>query len=277
MPLRRQWARATAAARWPHPEPLPGPRRGARLARALARPGGGWQLRVEGRGPPGALGPTHLPDQRRGMGASDGGGRRVWVKPRGAQEAPRRSQPILLRQQSRHFGGGHPASDTGCKPIPTPTLFPQHPQAPSAGDCHLRWTMRDYSIQRWTDGMQNMRARSFPADCQPGIRGVTTTAARRPDRVAAHAVDWVAHTHVTRSHGFGWEWVCAGGGGGVRPSHHSACWVGDGRTRDRRLETGRGDGSVSICRWRLTTHRVACEDGGVWSRLVPTPKGRAVG
>lgn len=70
----------------------------------------------------------------------------------------------------------------------------------------------------------SMRPRgwSFPADCQPRLRGVTTTAARRPDRVAAHAVHWVEHTHVTRAHGFWSQVSVCDGGAGVRPGHTTA-------------------------------------------------------
>lgn len=56
-------------------------------------------------------------------------------------------------------------------------------------------------------------------------------------------------------------------------AHHSACWVGIGQTRDQRLETEGEDGWVPIWHWRLTTHRVARDDWGVWSRFVATRKG----
>lgn len=121
----------------------------------------------------------------------------------------------------------------------------------------------------------SMRPRgwSFPADCQPRLRGVTTTAARRPDRVAAHAVHWVEHTRHSRA------WVLVAsvcerrGCWRAARAHHSACWVGIGQTRDQRLETEGEDGWVPIWRWRLTAHRVARDDWGVWSRFVATRKG----
>lgn len=121
----------------------------------------------------------------------------------------------------------------------------------------------------------SMRPRgwSFPADCQPRLRGVTTTAARRPDRVAAHAVHWVEHTRHSRA----WVLVASEcerrGCWRAARAHHSACWVGIGQTRDQRLETEGEDGWVPIWRWRLTAHRVARDDWGVWSRFVATRKG----